>query len=520
MGQQLRTIAARRPGRVLAALAAVAFICAVLAGNGIERLALDGSDDSRPALTIHLHGAQPARSPAYRVVVRTMRAQLSADPAVTAVRKRPVAGDPRATNLAVRLGVAGSERDSAVSRIERNLDPGPLKVTFSGQTAVLREARDATIDDLDLLLLAAPFALLILAAALGARTGGATILAAAAASAVACLTCELLGGPFDISLLALIGAGAGGTLVALQLCALARAGAPTAALAAAGLAAGAVFGCLGLLGVGFVGSAGLGGALGSLLAVPASLVAIGAVEGWDPPLDERPPGADRGAGPWRRLQALVGWSRPVAIAVAALTTVALLVFALPATRLQPLALGSPGAPAIGAGSLAAAVASALAATALLAWSISRRPLLAVAASSAAALPGLAVAGVLVLSFQDGRFEALLDYQTGDALHLGSVATALAAVSALAAAQAVSLGWAALPPPARPGGGQAMETFGPAAAIACAIGIAAGAALVASELLYMKQFGLALAAGLLLELLLVQGLLAPALVRLLGRHGSQ
>jgi trehalose monomycolate/heme transporter len=142
--------------------------------------------------------------------------------------------------------------------------------------------------------------------------------------------------------------------------------------------------------------------------------------------------------------------------------------------------------------------------------------LGLAAALVAAIPALATVGLLVVSFQDGRLEGPLGYTSTGAVQLGSVATAVAAVAALCAAQAVALLWAAAaegPGPGRDPISETLSQCGPAAALACLTAIAGGIALGFASQGFLKEFGLGMAAGAVLELLVVQALLAPALLRL-------
>jgi hypothetical protein len=509
VAERLRTLAAGQPGRTLGTLAAVAVLGGAVAGGWTDRLTMSGPTQPGPALVVMARGSEPARSASYRVAIRTMRSQLSADAAVAAVRVRPVKGHPRRATLEISLAVTGADRDRAVERIQRNLDPGPLQIRFAGETATLEQARDDAFDDLTLLLLAAPVAALLLVGILGLRRGGATALAAAAAAASASLACELIGGVLDVSLLSLVGATAAGILVSLQLFTLAATNERSDVLLVSGLAAAAVFASLGLLGIGYLASIGLGGALGSLLAIPAALLAIGAVADPKPTAESRGSSSPTGAGLWRREAELIGSRRPGAAAVALLSVAILLVPAVSLTRLEPVALASVSVPEIATWQLCAATAFALLATGLCGWAVSRRILLPLTATVAAALPALALAGLLVLTFQDGRFESLLDYRSSAAIHLGSVVAALAVVAALSASQAVCV----IARGRDCSGVSATGRWGPAATVCCLIGAAAGAALAVSSHPFIKEFGAALAGGLLLELVLVQALLAPALLGL-------
>ena len=213
VGERLRTTAAQHPGRALGVLAAVAVLGTALAAGWTNRLALSTTESKGAALQVQVRGALPARSATFRVAVRAMRAQLFADPAVAAVREQ---GRKRSTNsilLLVRFDVKGQKRDAAIGRIQHNLDPGPLTLAFKGPVVAVRIAKDDIVDDLFLLLLALPFVTLIAAGMLGVRPAGAALLAAGATSALAAIACELLGGPIDVSWLALVGAAAGGTLL-------------------------------------------------------------------------------------------------------------------------------------------------------------------------------------------------------------------------------------------------------------------------------------------------------------------
>lgn len=515
MGERLRTTAAQHPGRALGVLAAVAVLGAALAAGWTDRLALSTSDSKGAALQIQLRGGLPAQSATYRVAVRTMRIQLSGDPAVAAVRERRNSG-AGSTLLLVRFDVGGRRRDAAIERIERNLDPGPLTIAFSGPAAAVRIAKDDALDDLVLLLLALPVVALIAAGTFGVRPAGAALLAAGAASALATIGCELLADAIDVFWLALVGATAAGTLVALQLCAMARAGAAPAALWGSGIAAAATFAATAALGVDYLASLGLGGGLGSLLAIPASVAAMGAANGLDPPS-----GAGRASAPWRGISELIGWSRLMGAAIAVLALCLLLIAAAPIDRLVTVAIGAAAAPSISDAELAAAIGGAALITVILGWAVSRRFALALSTTLAAAIPALAVAGLLVVSFQEGGLEDSLDYTSNGAVQLGSLVAAVAVVAALCAAQAVALAWAARQTEGRREGVdrvvEAMAHCGPAAAVTCLAGTVAGIALGFGSPRFLKEFGLGVAAGLILELLIVQALLAPAALRLTYRR---
>jgi hypothetical protein len=519
VGARLRTIAAGRPGRALGVLAAVAVLGTAVAAGWTSRLTLSTVARSGPALQILLRGPMPAKAPAYRVAVRTMRSQLSTNQAVGSVRERRLKGDPDASLLLVRFRVSGHARDDAISGIEHALDPGPLTLSFGGSIVAVSTAKDDAIGDLYLLLFAFPLVALVAAAALGVRAAGAALIAAGAASALAALACELLGGPFDVSWLALVGATAGGTLLALQLCTLARSGTGPLALGAVAAAAAGCFGALAILGVDYLTWFGIGGALGALLAAPVALVAAGAMDGIEPN-----PGSPRVARAWGGIGDVVGWTAVTAVLFGLLALVLLALVALPVDRLAVAVLGRSSAPAIDATHLAIAIAAGVLVAAGIGSVAGRRAGLAVPLTLAAGLPAVAVAGLLAVTFQEGRLEALLGYTSTGAVQLGSAAGAVAVVAALGAAQAVAIAGAARAADEGKEGETrvraAMAVGGLAATVACLAGILAGVALGFSSHGFIKQFGLGIAVGLALELLIVELLLAPAMLRLSARRAAR
>jgi RND superfamily putative drug exporter len=147
----------------------------------------------------------------------------------------------------------------------------------------------------------------------------------------------------------------------------------------------------------------------------------------------------------------------------------------------------------------------------------RTALPAVALAAASMLPSAAAGGVLVLVFQDSRLTDPLDYapQGGPALAaavatVGAVAAISAArtvhlVAALAVERKVGFPWRVAVP-------LATELTLPGAAAATLVAGAATIVLAGAELVPAKEFGLATAAGLILDLVLVRAVLAPALAR--------
>ncbi len=416
--------------------------------------------------------------------------------------------------LLVRLKAGGRKRDAALARIAKNLDPGPLTLEFRGPAAAARAAKDQAIDDLVLLLAALPLTASMLVLTIGLRGAGAALLAAAAAASLAALTCELLAGAFDVSWLSLVGATAAGMLVTLQLCSLGVAGARPGALLCAGAAAAATFGALAALEVDYLSSLALGGAIAALLAVPASITAAAATL-----TSDLEPGLRRG-GLWRGIAALVAFDRIFAAIFAILALLLMLIAAAPVERLAISAIGASTAPTIEAIGMAGACAAALFVTIVLGMTQARRFWLAALAAIGAAVPALSIAGLLVVTFEDGGLSNALDYTSNGTVALGSVAAAVAIVAALGAAQAVSLAWAARETrhyrPDEDRVVAAVDRCVPAAAVSCLAGVASGAALGFGSAPFEKEFGLAMAAGLALQLLVVAALLAPALLRVTYR----
>jgi RND superfamily putative drug exporter len=147
----------------------------------------------------------------------------------------------------------------------------------------------------------------------------------------------------------------------------------------------------------------------------------------------------------------------------------------------------------------------------------RTALPAVALAAASMLPAAAAAGVLVLVFQDGRLTDPLDYAPQGGPALSAAIATVAAVAATSAARTVQLAAALavgrkLGFPSRVAVPLAVELTLPGAVAATLVAGAATITLAGAELVAAKEFGLATAAGLILDLVLVRALLAPALAR--------
>jgi putative drug exporter of the RND superfamily len=147
----------------------------------------------------------------------------------------------------------------------------------------------------------------------------------------------------------------------------------------------------------------------------------------------------------------------------------------------------------------------------------RTALPALALAVVSMLPAAAALGALVLVFQDGTLTDPLDYTPQGGPTLGAAIATVGAVAAASAARTVHLaaefaGARRLGFPSRVAVPLAAELTLPGAATATLVAGAATIVLAGAELVAAKEFGLATAAGLLLDLVLVRVLLVPALAR--------
>jgi RND superfamily putative drug exporter len=151
----------------------------------------------------------------------------------------------------------------------------------------------------------------------------------------------------------------------------------------------------------------------------------------------------------------------------------------------------------------------------------RSPPLAGGLAIAGLLPTAGVAGLLVLVFGDGRLHGLIDYVPAGAPHLTAAIGALLAVATISAERSVT--YAAASRHERRFGSnvrrapvRAAALTLPGQAIATVIVAAAAAVLSGSLILPAKEFGLAVAAGAILDLVGVRALMLGGLARLAGR----
>jgi len=139
---------------------------------------------------------------------------------------------------------------------------------------------------------------------------------------------------------------------------------------------------------------------------------------------------------------------------------------------------------------------------------------------ASLLPAAAACGLCVLVFQEGHLAGAIGQKGQGALETGAVASLLTALVSVSAARSaaflqasrdiellgIDAGWTAY---------SAASLVLPAAIVATLITAAATGVLAGADLYAAREFGLAVAAGLLIDLILLR----PAQVAVLARWGS-
>jgi hypothetical protein len=497
VAERLGGFASRHPDRVLAGLALIAIAGVALVATGQDRLGL-GEAPAAATAEVRISGDVPVSSAPFRVGLRVIRSRLAADPGVAAIRPPSAASAGRVARLTIVLA-GGAGASETLARLESRLDPGILEVRFVGPAATLREARENTLSDLQLLLLAVPLAGLLAAGLLGPRHALAALIATAAAVFGAAALCLALSLVAELSVLALVGAACGGPLALLRVCwALQEGRGPALLSAAAGIA---VLAAPGLAGPPHLESLALGGVLSGLLAVPAAALAAPAARA----LWSRPP---TGAG--RHLATLAGAltrRRVVAVPLAVLAALGLAALAAPLAGLETRSLLA-GAPEPERWWLAVAVAGAVVCAAALA--VRRAPVAILSALSTALAPA-AAGGLCVLAFQDGGLAGMGEIESGPlspaALFAGlatvGACSAAATVATLAARRRTGTG-------TPPDGTAATAAFSTPIVVTELVAALLAAPLIASAEPFLQQFALVIAGGMLLDLLLVRALVLPAL----------
>jgi len=575
----LADLALRRPRALLAGNLAVLALAVLLAVGAPDRLGIgslavgeQAGAGGEPDLIVATTGRESVHSGPYRVALRVISAQLSSDSGVSAVRRGPVSSDGRSTSLKVTLASDDdSNRQRTVERVEREIDPGPLRVAYGGQVAAVIEARRDLSGDLwKLELVVAPLALLLLAGVLGPWLAIAPVVCAGTAIAGSLAGLRIAGGPADVTLLGIAPAAVLGLALGIEAPSLlvARfrdeaisAGPDEAirrALGATGdvalpLAVGTIAAAAGLLATGFdpAPSMVFACALAVLLALGSALVCVPALLALERTRLEARSSEVAGepALAWapRTAVGYIASSRARTGLAAAMAAVLMIVAAGPllhgdgrpfssadlpsgsqaakaahiwagdhrgATADQPSPRAASdntsliGRPALAVGVSAAALALVLA----LAFSVRAIPVAVVTM-----LPAAAACGLCVLLFQDGHLAGVLGQRRQGALETGATASLLTALVSISAARCVTAVRASrsersfgLEPPVAAETAAAFTV--PAAIYGTAItGLAVGV-LAITDLYPAREFGLAVAAGLLIDLILLRVPLLAALAR--------
>ncbi len=563
---RLADLAVRRPWALIVTnlvFVAAAMAIAIAGANGLSvgSSAPAGSPGTQPDLIVATTGRVPVGSGVYRVAIRVISAQLQSDAAVASVRQGPVSADGRSTSLLVALdGLDASARQDAVERIEQGIDPGPLRVSYGGQVATLLDARHELATDLwKLELLALPFVALVLAVALGPPLAAGPVICAASAIAGALAGLVLLGLVADVSLLGIAPAAVVGLVLGIEapclvysrfraevtrappadaveravgaVCDLAIPAGVAATLVTVGLVATSLDQAPWMI---------VGCALAAALALLSSLVCAPAIVSLA--------GDDRhatGTAPitrWlaRRPAALAGLvassRRRTALAIVT-AGLLMLAAAVPLLHARGAPLSAADLPQDSPARIAAEVAgvgtgggggdalfgdlglaagvSALALAVV--FGVAFRSRRAIPVALVSLLPAAAACGLCVLVFQDGHFAGLINQREQGALETGAAAALLAALAAVSAARSAAALEAAgeadlggLEP-----GPAALWTASllvPGAILASLIAAAATGVLSGAGLYAAREFGLAVAVGLLADLVLLRLPLGAALAR--------
>jgi uncharacterized membrane protein YdfJ with MMPL/SSD domain len=469
-----------------------------------------------------------------------------------------------------------AERQRAVERIEGAIDPGPLRVAYGGEVASVLEARDDLWDDLwKIGLVAAVLALGLGAVVLGPALAIVPPLCAATAIAGSLAGLRLAGGLADVSLLGVAPAAVLGLALGIEapclLAARIRDEATSApfheatrsALTAAGEAAlpvalAAAAGAAGLLVTSFdqAPSMVLACALAAALALGSAVICVPALlslsrsrrSGWGEQGPGASPLASASGAPARYLA-----RSPASTSLAAVLVVALMLAAslplfsgdsrpfsaadLPsgseAARASVIAASDRGSPAPGSDQLPAvgarasardtslfgrlplgAAVTAVALAVVLGIAVSPR---AIPVALVSLLPAAAACGLCVVVFQEGHLAGSIGQRGQGALETGAAASLLTALIAISATRGVTAGRAAaserslgLTPTLAAETTAALTV--PASVLASAVIAVATVALAGSDLYPAREFGLAVAVGVLIDLLLLRVPLLAALAR--------
>ena len=550
-------LAVRRPWALLAAnlLVLAAALAVSIAGAGslpIGSTAPSGSTTGEPDFIVATTGRTPVHSGVYRVALGVIASQVKADPAVAEVRHGPISDDGRSTSLLVSVGgLDASAKQDAVERIEAGIDPGPLRVSYGGEVAALLDARhELAVDFWKLELAAMPFAALILALALGARLAAAPIISAATAIAGALAGLVVIGLVADISLLGSAPAAVVGLVLGIEApCALfarfraeaTRAARPEALRRAvhtigdlaipSALAAALV--TVGLIATSLDQAASMivGCALAAALALASALVcapAIVMLAADDHHLSGQAPVtaglASRPAALARRLAS----SRRATVMAVGIGAALMLAAAVPLIHAHGAPFSTLDLPSGSSARTAATLAGvtnhlgggdavfgdlplaagAAAVGLIVVLGLAFRTRLALPVAIVSLLPAAAACGLCIVVFQEGHLAGAIGLTGQGSLESGAAASLLVALVSVGAARSAAAMQAAQEATA---GGLApglaaqwtASLLVPGAIVATLIGAAATGVLAGATLYPAREFGLAVAVGLLLDLLLLR-----------------
>jgi uncharacterized membrane protein YdfJ with MMPL/SSD domain len=526
------------------------------------------SGETDADLVIATTGDVPVRSRVYRVALQAISLQVRLDPEVASVRRGPTSADGRSIALLVSVNAAEeSERQRAIERIEDEIDPGPLRLAFGGTAVTASEARDELLDDLGTLeLLVAPLVLLVAIAAFGLRLAAAPVLCAGIAIAGVLAGLRLADGLADVSLLGIAPGAVVGLVLGIEAPAMmlarfrdeASMSQPAEALRQATQGSGAM-----LLPFALATTAAATGALvtpldqapsmvfacvvACVLALASSLVAVPALVGLE--LKRGQGREDSTPGPRGGEAARIpsefatrSGARTATVVVAAVVAMGLAATPLVNGETRPFSAADlPGGSEARAaertltggggadGSVAAdraegeslfpklILAAAVSAGALaLVFAMGFRSLRLIPAAVATLLPAAAACGLCVLAYQEWHPSWLVVHR-GDELETGAVASLLVALAVVSANRAVAAIQAVreerllgLAPAVAAETASALTL--PAVAAATAIAAAMVGVLTGSDLEPARQFGFAVAVGVIVDLVLLRVPLIAALAR--------
>jgi hypothetical protein len=504
-------------------LAGIAALTIGHVGGGSDRV----DSAAGPDLVLSTDARKGLPDNAYDVALQTIAARVKADPGADRVR---VVESPK-TDSVVEVALAGTGGDERVAaeRIVREVDPGPLRLSASGEVYVTLDAGSSLLDDLwSLELLALPLALLALIAVFGLRAAPAPLLTGATAAAGTLAALGLASLLFDVSLLGAVPGVALAIALAVELSALlgprlkdeSQLGSGASALRGAlrdavppiGYAAGAAsVASVGLLATGLdaAGSIVLACTAGTALAALSTLVVVPSL--FASQLQARADsevGEDRNLAGWLATPPGLLARGKIRTAAGALLAVGVLIgLAYPLLNATSAPLGgreTAGDSLVGELALAG-IASAIVLAA--GFALHARRLRAAVLGPLSLLPAVASVGVVAAVFQDGTAlpASLGDPQQLSNAALASIAVVVGGISAartLTASEAVRAERALDPGSAGIAERAAALSLPSALAGTLVIGSCA-AVLAGAELRAAQELGLGIAAGVIADLLLAR-----------------